>query len=81
MKNPKTGKHTYKDLLAMLMITNSVNWEIPRTFMDSELFGHEKGAFTGADRRHIGLFEKQHGYPEADSPLRMCISVLGHSKI
>lgn len=27
----------------------------------SELFGHEKGSFTGADHRHIGRFEKAHG--------------------
>lgn len=30
---------------------------IPETLVDSELFGHEKGAFTGADRRKIGRIE------------------------
>jgi len=29
--------------------------------MESELFGYEKGAFTGADKRHIGRFEQAHG--------------------
>src|SRR5207247_2109183 len=34
---------------------------IPETLLESELFGHEQGAFTGPTRRRVGKFEQCHG--------------------
>jgi two-component system response regulator AtoC len=34
---------------------------ISPNLMESEIFGHEKGSFTGAERLHLGFFERAHG--------------------
>jgi DNA-binding NtrC family response regulator len=34
---------------------------IPEMLVESEMFGHERGAFTGANMRHVGRFERAHG--------------------
>jgi two-component system nitrogen regulation response regulator GlnG len=34
---------------------------IPETLLESELFGHERGSFTGADKRRVGKFEQASG--------------------
>jgi two-component system response regulator HydG len=34
---------------------------IPKELLENELFGHERGAFTGADRQYVGSCERAHG--------------------
>jgi two-component system response regulator AtoC len=34
---------------------------ISANLMESEIFGHERGSFTGAERQHLGFFERAHG--------------------
>jgi len=62
---------TGKELMARLMHTLSTRSNkhmiivncaaLPETLLESELFGHEKGAFTGAAQRRIGRFEEADG--------------------
>ena len=62
---------TGKDLVAHAVHYNSLGADkpfvkvnctaLPDTLLESELFGHEKGAFTGAAERKIGRFERAHG--------------------
>lgn len=62
---------TGKELIASRLHFLSNRWEgqfikmncaaISETLLESELFGHEAGAFTGATRTHHGRFERAHG--------------------
>ncbi len=54
---------------------------IPESLLESELFGYEKGAFTGATRRHLGYFERaNHGTLLIDDiddmPIKMQVKLL-----
>src|SRR6185369_4487597 len=54
---------------------------IPPSLIESEMFGHERGAFTGADRSKMGLVELAHGGTlfldeVAELPIEMQVKLL-----
>jgi DNA-binding NtrC family response regulator len=62
-----TGKELFARALHALSPRRTGPWvaincaAIPETLIENELFGHERGAFTGADRRQAGRFELAEG--------------------
>lgn len=61
-----TGKELIADLIQFISYRNTKPYikvncaALPDSILESELFGHEKGAFTGAFQRRIGKFELAH---------------------
>ena len=51
-------QHSRRSHLPFLAVNAAA---IPDALLESEMFGHERGAFTGADRTRIGKFEQAHG--------------------